>query len=935
MLTRVGWVSLLICFFPLESRAGQTIRYHAIIDSVESGSGKVTIRHYSTGHNVDIYPETCPELSLLTEADLDEVADGTPIQCWVTEDRFKENMVVLRAGLFQVARSRDFTEEINFPSIRGIFVQRPVADDDPANAMKSRDGKNILGIKIAGKERVFAQKESSRKMRSRVEIRTQGAIEDFQVGREIQVEYTLDTAGKTELRRALVLDRLPGGFPYYMNEPAGPSGVTAGEINENLEKVAAQYEKIKPELEKLMPVKMRISHGLVNVGEATELKMEVLAMQRPNPEAMLILNHILENPEPAKPVTLNWKESGRSSGMTRYIASVQLPTATPGQHLIIWKCDIGGDIDEFYRNYAVVTPDTAICTFQVNNMTQDLKAVFDELKIPFHLWVPHASNSKRWKSAPASQWAGSSRMERRTGASAEHGLMYMVWDSGQIREDPPDVQRAGLSMIKTTPALLGFPYDGNSFWHYTMGTETVNIARELGFQSVSALCTEMHVDGSMGINHFGHPERPYFVSKEDFRKPEKYADGNMIGLAQVQRHTLLAREYRCGYNPEPGNGGLNMGAGGRKIWDEIALSRVVDAYDAFFQMQASQKVPLVIQLCLEFSGKANRPGATEGNRYMPRYAVQKARDGQKVVFANSRDIVDYYMKHYEHTPETISYQHDYWAAFSAAEKSYGVKPVLYPDFMQIENHLFMSYSRYNDILPTYHYDYTKVWDYPDFGNENIKRKRDGTGVPADDHDRYAVTPKITDTRKMEAKRKDRELRDGTLEIKLQVKSDEARREFPLALFDIPRTFEKGDDWFVIDNGRFVPIKAPYSGNLNGFAVVDLKKGITEIRLSVSSKKRVPVKMDIDWDDRLSGKVFFRQNRYMAYVGLMQPWTTDVELDVPVGKEVVLAIAPQGELRTLAAGTHLFTIPKGEWARIIGMSRDELKTALRAKAGSLK
>ena len=902
-----------------------TIRFTGEISAADSAKQSVTVRHFSTGYEIPVRLEKSVPLSLIQEVDIDEIPAGRFIRLWAGKDKITEKTITLGSQRFVLLDGTP-SGGINLPEISGELIRRKVRPDDSANMLRSRDGKEVFGIRITGQDRMFL---SVHETRPHVHVTKPGAFSDFKPGRETDVVLQAD-GRTTNIVNATVYDRLPAGEPYYMNKPGGPTGVTVQEIHRGVSAANENRQKIETRLAELMPVKMTVQPELVKPGEPVMLRMEVLADRAPASKPSLTLNHIQENPSPAKELELNWKSAGAAFGKTRYVAEVQLPSSVPGQHIVNWVCDAGGDIPEFYRNYAVVTPETAICAFQINNFPPDLQAVFFELKLPFHAWMPQTLQLNTWsnpETIPA-RWAEVSRIARRTGSAPEYGLGYFPWAGGQVREDPPDVQRAGLEAIQQMAPLFNFSFGADTFWHYTMGTETVNLARELGFKSVSALCTEFHCDGNMAINHFGHPERPYFISPEDFRKNGLSPDGkNMIGLAQVQRHTLMSRDYRCTYNFEPGNGAFVIGAGGRKVWDDIALSRVFDAYDAFFQLQESQTVPLVIQQCLEFSG--SRGGAAEGNRMMPRYAVEKARR-QPVVFATSYGIADYYLRHYTNTPETVTYQQDYWAAFTAPAASFGNKPVVYPDYMQLENALFNVYSLHGEILPVHHYDYTKPWNYPDFGNETMKRRRDGFGYPAEDHDRYAVTPKITDTRNMRAVRNDSAAAGGSLVITLTVDSDEVRENFPLAIWDIAREFRKGDEWYNVSAGRFVPVKAPYSGNLNGFVVTNLKQGRNEITLTVSTPARAPVELNLDCGALLAGKVFERDGRTMAYVAPARPWNMPVKLIVPEGRSVTVAIAPEGELQVFAGGTHSFVIPKEQWARIIGLSREELIHALSAE-----
>jgi hypothetical protein len=121
-----------------------------------------------------------------------------------------------------------------------------------------------------------------------------------------------------------------------------------------------------------------------------------------------------------------------------------------------------------------------------------------------------------------------------------------------------------------------------------------------------------------------------------------------------------------------------------------------------------------------------------------------ARKG-RVVFCNQAAAVDSYRRHYQETPETLFYDVDFWSGMKATDSlTSSWKPVDYPDLNQIENVRYSAYFKRPTILPEYHWDYTKPWKCARFGNEDLPRNQVGVLVPGE-HDKLAVTPKITDT----------------------------------------------------------------------------------------------------------------------------------------------------------------------------------------------
>jgi hypothetical protein len=909
---------------PMAFAGEREIGFSGEIPAVDAAT--VTFRHPSTNYTVKVPKAGAGPVILKRELDIDELADGQQIQTYTVKN--KDGLCVLTRGQkVLVLEDGNAKEGIDGNRVIGRLVRRVPRADDPKLAFTTRDGKAVFSVKIGDDERLITMDASG--ARPIAILTTKSSLEAAKPGFEADVTVSIEPGKESRghLVRATVYDRLPGGQPYYQNKGGAPTGVTAKEIEDNLAKAQANYKRMEPALVRLMPVKMTVTPELAAPGEPVTLRMEALAEKTPNAQATLTLNH-LQTPPPAeeKPLVLPWKADGQSQGLTRYVCEVALPSGQPGQHLVRWKCDIGGDISEYYRNYAVVTPQTTICLLRIAHTTPAILERFYHYQIPCSEWGSDTLKLSRWANPAitASEWTKISRDHRRYGWTEEHMLNYFPWGGGQVRNDAPEVQRAALQAIQQMAPMLGFTTPGDIFQQYTMGNETVKIARELNYKSVTTLCTEFHTDGDAEINHYGHPERPYFVSTEDFRKTGTESRKMMIGLSQIQRHTLLVRNYRCAFCFDPSC--IFDGAAGRTAVDEIRFSRLFDAFDGFFQLQESQTVPLVIQDTLQMNSSTSRPFTEQGNIMVVDYAVAKARQ-QPVVFATSDGVVDYYLRHYKETPETISYQQDYWAGFQGWPDT-GKKPLIYPDYLQMENHAFCVYALHGELLPLYHYDYTKHWSYPDFGNNDMKRRRDGFGYPTDDHDRFAVTPKITETRGMKAARFDRELLNGGLEITLKVHSDQPRKAFPLAVWDIPREFQASKGWNKTSAGRFVPVKAPYTGNLNGFVVADLQKGDNVLVLTVSSPKRQIANLDIDASPLLVGKVFEREGQPMAYIAPARPWPVTVELTVPEGKQVAVAVSPNGELQPMPPGTHSFTIPKEQWARVMGLRRDELNPALK-------
>lgn len=906
-----AWASAVAFPPPAQAQSADAGVLEGVIESFQENT--LAVRHRPTGHVMKLRVPDSAKVTRWVQVDLDELPDGHVLQSWGRPD---EAAGSFRSNILHALPDRpDLALGVKGTTIVARLARRPF-EADPSLA--SRDGKESLFLSTGDRLWQLAVKKGSRPNVFRTES---GSAADFQPKREIELTYR-GSPQDAELTTARVSILFPPGLPYYMNPPGGPTGMTLDTLEDSVAKVRANHEGIAADLARRMPVRIEVVPELARVDEPVTVRLAALADRTPQATLEFFPGYLQNARSDRRELTIPWKKTGeKRHGLDVFTAEVALPELAVGQHLIGWKSNIGGDIEQFWRSFGVVDDATSICLFQVNNLPPDLLEVFQKHLVPFCQWNHLPLDFKRWTgpNPSAEKWADASRLERQFGFRGEFGLLYYPWGAGQVREDSPELQAAGLRALQTIAPLLGYTKPVTSFWNYTMGNDTVRLARELGYQSVTAICTENHIDGNMAINHTGRPERPYFLAPDDFRKAGPGGETGMVGFSQVQRHTILARRFLCDYNFEPGNGGIHVGSGGREVWDEIAFSRLFDFYESFFQLQASQRVPFVIQQCLEFSGQ--RVGAAEGNRLMVDYAVRKVREGG-VVISTSRAVADFYRRHYKETPETVAYFHDYWAGFAGWQK-----PVHFPDVAQIENARFTALFLQDSLLPEYHYDYTKPWDYPDFGNENLPRKRDGFGYPdPENYDRFAWTPSTTDTRAMSAQREDTDSAKALM-VKVTVRSDAARPQFPIALWNLPRTWQPGEGWYQAEDGaRFVPLKAPFTENLNGFLIADLKEGENTFSLRISSPPRAPRTLDIAKGD-LRAKVFERDGRNMAYVYPAKPWPVTFRLTVPEDKSVEYYAAPEGVRVDLAPGTHTLTIAKDTWARLIGLTHSELASAL--------
>jgi len=884
------------------------------VTSVDAAARKISFLHEPTGYRFNVIVSQSPNLTRLNHVDPDRIIDGSYARFWgFIDPRAK----TIRAG------ARVFLQPEPHPApyvpgqttIAGRLHREPISKPDRDNGWTTLDGKSTIVLETSDSARWHLVATT----RGEVTLVETGTFSDFQKDRTADVTMKR-VHDHWELVNAYV-DVWPPGAEL-LNGPghgrgAGPSGVTAADYQAKLDTCFARLAVLLPDLNRLMPVTFNVTPQLVLPGEPVTLQIKALAARKPNSTATVYPDFFHTDMKKSREIFLSWQLTGSEGGCSVYTASATLPSQATGQYFVEWKCDIGGDIDKYSRSYAVCDKHSAVCLYQI---TTDGKpkpeAVFHKLHIPVDYWA-NLLYLEPWEHVSAAAVSETSRRYREYGDNPGFCLEHYVWGAAQVRREPLDLQLLQIRALEQLVPIFRFDPTNIGAWSYTIGNATYRMLQKEGRFTVTSLCTENHIDGNAEINHWGKPERPYFMSEEDFRKAGPGGKAATVAFSQVQRLTYLARQYGCDFNIEPANGALNQGAGARTVPDEVYFSRILDFYDALFQMVRCQTGPYFISEGIEFNGSCF--GAAEGNRMVVEYAARKARDGN-VVFSTTRGVADFYKKHFTRTPESTCYFQDYWAGVMFKDK-----PIAFADSMSIENATLYSLALRGQLIPEFQYDYTAKWDFPDFGNELLPHRIGDSMaymIPGK-YDKYAATPTCVDTRTFHATRKDA-VAGSALTINVTVDAKVARKALTLSLWDIPREFKKGASWFNASEGaRFVPIVAPYTDNLNGFLIVDVKAGSNSFTLRIDSPPRELKSLDFSIGDYLKGKVYVRNGVTMAYVWNSLPWASTLSLTLPQGKAATVFVAPEGVEQTCRAGENLFKIPQGRWLRIKGLSGDEI------------
>lgn len=932
------FLSLVILNPLAPARSDAPIRkFQATLADINPEAHTLQVLHKPTGFRTEVTWNDAAKFSTDLTYDIDDVPEGW-VQCWFAEINAPEKIIPEVNLIRPLPPETAVPETAGDPKAKTLFmcklVRVPITPGENREQwLLTRSGNARYELDVNG-ERWKLGAKKRRPLARQIPI----SPEDLR-GKHpgMELVYREEPGGN----RLVSLNVKPETPFVAEHKTGGPTGTTAKRIASEMTRLRNAHAGVAQELRRLMPVRMRVVPEISLPGEPVKVCLDAWAEKSPNPELKLEAGYLQSNPAPATRLKLNWQAGEKAGGLTHYTAELPLAALPVGQHLASWTCDIGGDIPEYWRSFAVADASTLVVMFHFTAGTPNKE--FEQFHLPYDYWeekVPALLGGpfgERQSPTAASQWAALSKNYRRCGANPNL-LTFQGNYAGrtgwpapipvQFLQEPEDVQRAVLLASRELAGMAGFDPADCGFAGYEFGTRSVAIARETGIRLIGSMCIHQNwQDGSWGINHSARPLRPYFAAADDFRKA---GPGGPDGMVMVSQHdkSILWTEYGLGvFEPAWLEKAWVGGGGGRTVYDEIFMSRHFDLFAGAVRNMANQHLPFFQSIGIEFSKNTADDMLTISNGLMICKAVEQA-GRSPVVFCNQAAAAEFYRRHYTETPETVFYDADYWCGTKADESITSTwKPVDYPDLMQIENAQFSAFFKRPGLLPEYHWDYTKPWHYPDWGNEHLPRSVMGFLVPGE-HDKFAVTPSITDTRAMKITRTECEV-DGALQVTVRLETPTALAAFPLALWDIPRRWQADSDWWSVQGkARFVPVRAPFTDNLNGILVVDAQPGINEYQLRITTPPRTPVSQDVLLEN-VHAKVFERDGQTMAYVWPTRPWDTTIELHVPAGRSVQFYVAPTGERVDLKPGANTLVIPQEHWARIVGLTREELAPALQA------
>jgi hypothetical protein len=197
------------------------LRIEGVIDHFEASKASLLVCHPPTGAIVPLKVTKQSNVTKWVQLDADELAEGTPIALW---GRINEKEKTFSGIEVHVLTDGPGTKE----GVDGIRIVGRIHRMEPSSSTPrsffSRDGKTVIALKIG--EEIIRLTPTRRLC---VFCSQPGSCSDFQPGRQVEVRYR-ESSGNSEIISAKIAYPFPGGQPYYMNSPGGPSKVTTTEI---------------------------------------------------------------------------------------------------------------------------------------------------------------------------------------------------------------------------------------------------------------------------------------------------------------------------------------------------------------------------------------------------------------------------------------------------------------------------------------------------------------------------------------------------------------------------------------------------------------------------------------------------------------------------------------------------------------------------------
>ncbi len=264
---------------------------------------------------------------------------------------------------------------------------------------------------------------------------------------------------------------------------------------------------------------------------------------------------------------------------------------------------------------------------------------------------------------------------------------------------------------------------------YTPSNSLIAAMKEMGWNVLHSIIPEQNwSDGRWAINHWGMPNQAFYVADDDFRKPMRRDEKNVVAMGMNSYHLYMPHVTNWGDNVLSPSHFLRWHRTVESGQEPIRFKAFLDDYLAAVR---SQKAPFFLIAGFEFGRTFGVRSMTQHNRRGMELVIEAAKT-LPIVFATGRDVALYYEKFLNAHPEVVYTQRDYLAGTRIMDKPVNSGPSIgmeMKDYKAVFAHL--------EPLPFYHYDYLEEWQY---AADDVDMPRD---YAADDRDQVRIDKTCT------------------------------------------------------------------------------------------------------------------------------------------------------------------------------------------------
>lgn len=364
---------------------------------------------------------------------------------------------------------------------------------------------------------------------------------------------------------------------------------------------------------------------------------------------------------------------------------------------------------------------------------------------------------------------------------------------------------------------------------YTPGNTLVKACRRLGIRHILGFCAPIVIeDGGWEIAHYGSPLSPYFISDEDYRKPENPSGRpDPVLMASMElRNPLVCLDHWSEGPWCP----LNSQAVDRWLEPSELPYPFLQIAEDWIRQSELDSEPRFFHINLQYFF-AKR--CFEHNRRALEW-IARQRDQGRLKIVGLRDWAELLAEKGGFYPQTTL-----WSGEMPGHHT-GHRPGFMPDVLVDENLSRQAIWQFPKSLPQRCYDYRPAWNYPPF-------QPDGTAPASQSTDGFEVRWRLAE--------EGVDFKKGELTISNSL----GRKIPPIALWEIldgcsgPFSLDVPPTW----SARV----APHPSGVGGVVILETD-GISEesVFITIRFHSRSSERLSQTWGDVLEARTYYSEDR---------------------------------------------------------------------------